>query len=145
MTGQPRWAGALGLLVALGLSVAGGCGENSDLGTVAGIVTLDGQPLANAMVEFVPVDGGEQRSSYDGTTDASGHYELYFTASKKGATPGAYTVRIWPPEPEDEPAASPAPKFPPQYGKRSELTATVEAGNNAIDFPLDSQGRILRQ
>ncbi|NLF70351.1 MAG: carboxypeptidase regulatory-like domain-containing protein [Candidatus Anammoximicrobium sp.] len=145
MTGQQRLAAALGVVVALVLSLSGGCGENSDLGTVAGIVTLDGQPLANATVEFVPADGGEERSSYDGTTDASGRYELYFSASKKGATPGAYTVRIWPPDSEDEPATAPVPKRPPRYSTRSELTATVEVGSNSIDFPLDSQGQILRR
>ena len=143
MAEQQRWVTALGTVAVLWLATLAGCGGNADLGTVAGVVTLDGQPLANATVEFVPADGGEERSSYDGTTDASGRYELYFSASQKGATPGAYTVRIWPPDSDDEPA--PAPKLPPQYSTRSELTATVEVGSNSIDFPLDSQGPTLRR
>ena len=142
MTEQQRWSIAF---VVLGLAMVAGCGGNADLGTVAGVVTLDGQPLANATVEFIPTDSGETRSSHDGTTDASGRYELYFSASTKGATPGAYTVRIWPPESDDEPATAPVPKLPPRYSTRSELTATVEAGDNSIDFPLNSQGQILRR
>jgi type II secretory pathway pseudopilin PulG len=99
----------------------------------------------NATVEFIPTDGGEERSSYDGTTDASGRYELYFSAFQKGASPGAYTVHIWPPKSDDEPAAPPPAKVPPQYNTRTELTAKVEVGSNSIDFPLDSQGPTWRR
>ena len=85
MAEQHRWGTAFVTFVVLGLVTVAGCGGNADLGTVAGVVTLDGQPLANATVEFIPTDDGETRSSYDGTTDASGRYELYFSAGKAGA------------------------------------------------------------
>jgi hypothetical protein len=145
MMKQPRLVAAWSVVAALLLGLAGGCGHSSTLGTVEGVVTVDGQPLANATVEFIPTDGGEARSSYDGTTDASGRYELYLSASQKGASPGAYTVHIWPPKSADEPAVPPPAKVPPQYNTRTELTAKVELGSNSIDFPLDFQGRTLRR
>ena len=136
MTERQRWGTAFGTVVVLGLAMVAGCHQNADLGTVAGIVTVDGQPLANATVEFIPAEGSETRSSYDGTTDESGRYQLHFSAGKAGAAPGAYTVHIWPPEPNDDSPARAAPQLLPQYSARSELTATVVAGSNSIDFPL---------
>lgn len=44
-----------------------GCGR-SDLGQVTGRVTLDGEPLAGAFVEFVPT-GGEGSSSSGRTNE----------------------------------------------------------------------------
>ena len=74
MAEQHRWGTAFVTFVVLELVTVAGCGGNADLGTVAGVVTLDGQPLANATVEFIPTDGGETRSSYDGSTDAFASY-----------------------------------------------------------------------
>lgn len=145
MAEQQRWSTALGTVVVLGLALVAGCGEKADLGTVAGVVTLDGQPLANATVEFIPADGDETRSSYDGTTDESGRYKLYFSAGKEGAALGFYTVHIWPPEPNDESPARLAGQLPPQYNARSELSATVVAGSNSIDFPLATPNATLRR
>ena len=64
-----------------------GCGGgNPDLGTVpvAGVVTLDNQPLAGARVYFM-------NSTYSGQaiTDSEGKYEL-----PQGAIPGSNTIYI---------------------------------------------------
>ena len=144
MAKQQRWGIALAAFVVLGLAMVAGCGGSADLGTVAGVVTLDGQPLANATVEFIPTDDGEMRSSYDGTTDASGRYELYFSAGKAGAAPGAYSVHIWPPEPNDESPPQPAPQLPPRYNARTELTATVDRGDNVVNFELASRSPVVQ-
>ena len=53
---------------------------------VSGIVTLDGQPLGNATVKFVPVDGGQPIS---GRTNAQGQYEL-----EMGVAPDNYGVTV---------------------------------------------------
>jgi hypothetical protein len=145
MAEQQRWVTALGTVAVLWLATLAGCGGNADLGIVAGVVTLDGQPLANATVEFIPTDGSETRTSYDGTTDESGRYKLYFSAGHEGAAPGAYTVHIWPPGPNDESPVRPAVQLPPQYNARSELSATVAAGKNSIDFPLATSSGTLRR
>jgi len=128
-------------LVALVLPLAAGCGGGGpDLGSVEGTVTLDGQPLANAIINFEPVEGGGPRSSYDGETDESGHYVLHATASQKGAEPGDYTVHITLPELEsDEPAAKTEVEIPAKYNTQSELKATVKDGKNTFDWPLTSK------
>ena len=127
------------LIVAVLLPLAIGCGESgADLGSVEGTVTLDGQPLVKAMVDFQPMDDAE-RSSYDGQTDEAGHYVLHATASQKGAEPGDYTVHITlPKRADDDPNAKTAPKLPAKYNTQSELKATVKVGKNTFDWPLTS-------
>ena len=60
-----------GLLVLLAVAavMTAGCGK-SDLGAVTGRVTMDGKPLPNAFVEFIPT-GGQGSVSY-GKTDDNG-------------------------------------------------------------------------
>jgi hypothetical protein len=76
------WAGAL-VLVA-------GCGRGPRLEPARGTVTLDGNPVAQAAVMFVPQDGGQIAS---GATDQNGRFEL-FTGNRPGAPVGAYVVCI---------------------------------------------------
>jgi hypothetical protein len=110
-----------------------GCGTSGPkLGTVVGTVTLDGQPLNEASVEFQPAEGS---ASY-GRTDATGHYELSFGGDNKGAVPGEHTVRITLPSAGDSGTA--APQLPTKYNTDSELTATVKEGANTLDFDLTS-------
>jgi len=131
-------------MVALALPLvplASGCGGGGpELGSVEGTVTLDGQPLANAIVNFEPADEAGNRSSYDGETDESGHYVLHATASQKGAELGDYTVHITLPElAADDPNAKTAPRIPAKYNTQSELKATVKDGKNTFDWPLTSK------
>ena len=77
------------------VAVAVGCGDGvedyPDMGTVTGTVTLDGKPLANAAVTFVP-QGATRLSS--ASTDSDGYYELVYSVSKNGAKTGEHKVRI---------------------------------------------------
>lgn len=127
-------------IVALALPLVTGCGESGPgLGSVEGTVTLDGQPLANVIVNFEPVEEGGQRSSYDGQTDAKGHYVLHATASQKGAEPGDYTVHITQRKlAKDDPNATTATKIPAKYNTRTELRATIKQGKNKFDWTLTS-------
>ena len=73
-----------------------GCGDGKiDTETVQGNVTLDGAPLADAMVNFSPVEKGVGTPSY-GKTDESGHYKLQTLLGRAdaGTTPGEYIVTI---------------------------------------------------
>ncbi len=51
---------------------------------VTGVVKLDGQPLADAKVTFLPKD--KENASFTGTTDATGKFELT-AANLRGASP----------------------------------------------------------
>ena len=104
-----------------------------DLATVTGTVTMDGEPLANASVEFISASG--QVAS--GTTDGSGKYELAYVGGNMGAEIGENTVRI------TTALDAPAPPdyvdpIPAKYNQSSELKVTVEAGDNTHDFALES-------
>lgn len=62
-----------------------------DLLSVDGTVTLDGKPLANAVITFENPDEGTFAYAL---TDASGGYELRFDSVMMGCTPGTKVVRI---------------------------------------------------
>jgi hypothetical protein len=99
---------------------------------VSGTVTLDGAPLAGALVVFTP--DGPGRSAL-ATTDTAGRYELAFLRDISGANVGTHTVRITTAT-EDRGGKE---ILPPRYHVKTELTATVEAGSNTLDFPLESK------
>lgn len=110
-----------------------------DVAPVSGTVLLDGQPLPYATVVFQPTEG---RSS-NGQTDAEGKYELRFNQDTMGAELGAHQVIITTFREFDHPSdpnqkASPE-LLPAKYHSKSELTATVESGDNEISFELKSK------
>ncbi|MCA9162473.1 MAG: carboxypeptidase regulatory-like domain-containing protein [Planctomycetales bacterium] len=140
------------------MNVLSGCGSAGadyskvDLIQVSGTVTLDGQPLPNAVVTFETPDG---QFSY-GMTDSSGHYELQFDSVKKGVTSGPKIVRISTARKilglnagegeeggeassesgESSPAATEL--VPEKYNKQSELKVEVSSGNAKHDFILST-------
>lgn len=67
-----------------------GRGDRPELGTVTGTVTLDGEPLPNVELSFVPAIG---RPSY-GETDEEGNYELNYIRNIQGAKIGKHKVLI---------------------------------------------------
>jgi hypothetical protein len=58
---------------------------------VSGTVTLDGQPLAAAVITFEDPSTGNFSFA---RTDASGQYTLQFDSEKDGVTPGRKVVRL---------------------------------------------------
>ncbi len=134
-----------------------GCG-GEDLGSVTGKVTMDGQPLPNAIVTFVPEGGGRTGI---GKTDANGEYTLVF-AGGEGATIGKNKVAVTtaPEAAEVSGMRSDSPeyaaqasggtmsdyskpavieKIPARYNKSTELTFDVTSGSNVYDIELKSQ------
>ena len=112
-----------------------GCGDSGpERGEVTGTVTLDGQPLVGATVEFQPQEGSP---SY-GETDTEGRYRLGYTPEKPGAVVGEHTVRIstyrvkGPPGAQEEVPE----RVPPEYNTESTVTREVKPGENVFDFPI---------
>jgi len=141
---KTRFAGLCSILVALSLFVTG-CGDSAGkLAPVEGTVTLDGEPLAGAKVEFDPDSGTvaygktEGSTSY-GKTDANGHYELKYTHNKDGALVGKHVVRISTRDmtiDADGNEVLVPERLPPQYNLNSKLTGEVKPGSNTINFDL---------
>jgi hypothetical protein len=89
----------LGLLVVGWAVFVAGCGDKlPPLTSVAGKVTVDGQPLTGGQVGLSP----DKESSPDtpalmcvGTIDSSGNYKIY-TSGKAGVPLGKYKVAVTP-------------------------------------------------
>ena len=111
---------------------------------VQGTVTLDGEPLANASVVFIPENGRPAGA----TTDSQGHYVLTFTEGREGATLGKHKVQIRTArDPSETPSGEPIPAVPEtipmKYNAQTELEFTVEAGKpNIANFDLSSEGEL---
>lgn len=110
-----------------------------EIAPVTGTVLLDGKPLPYATVVFQPDEG---RSS-NGQTDAEGHYELLFNKDSMGAELGSHKVYITTYrefDNPDNPNQKATPELlPSKYNSKTELTATVEPGDNEISFDLKSK------
>lgn len=122
------------LLVATAVILAAGCSRSDrpSLGTVTGTVTLDGAPLANALVLFTPEGPG--RTSL-GSTGPDGTYTLAFLRDIMGANLGRHHVRITTATGEN----GRRELLPAKYHAKSTLTADVAPGSNTIDFPLTAK------
>ncbi len=133
MTPGPRSRARAAVAVVLA-TLLGGCGRSDlpPLGGVSGTVTLDGTPLAGAQVVFIP--DGPGRSAL-ATTDSAGRYELAYLRDIPGADVGTHSVRITTAT-EDRGGKE---ILPDRYHVKTELKATVEAGVNTLDFPLESK------
>jgi hypothetical protein len=115
--------------------VFSGCGDSTAPARVTGTLTLDGTPVANATLAFIPVSG--ERRSY-GETDSQGRYELWFTGQLAGAVVGEHRIEIRTgsadtPSGEDVSAAE---TIPAKYNVESELTRTLKSGKQTLNFEL---------
>ncbi len=146
----------ISILLCTGILVAlTGCGKRGPkLVDVSGTVTLDGQPLSNVIVTFVPIGGGLSSS---GVTDEAGHFRLSCSLGR-GALLGQHRVYVQSqaaspgdviiPD-EDAPDYRPDPyaslrappfveKIPSRYNTNTELVQEVQPGLN-VNLDLTSR------
>ncbi|WP_406698259.1 carboxypeptidase-like regulatory domain-containing protein [Singulisphaera sp. Ch08] len=88
-----RWAAPLALLGMIG------CNSDPDsaikLVPVKGTVTLDGKPMANAMISFIPEVANNPSTAGGDTTGPDGNYLAQYR-NRTGLAPGKYKVTIVP-------------------------------------------------
>ncbi|QDV74799.1 carboxypeptidase-like regulatory domain-containing protein [Botrimarina mediterranea] len=150
MTSKP----GLGLaFVALLLSsvLLPGCGSGDfRMADVSGVVTLDGEPLSNARVQFQPQRSGESivvgPTSF-GTTDSTGRYSLSTRKHGKGAVVGTHRVsvstfdqRLVDPQNSDRVETLEEERVPARYRAPTELVFDVpRSGSAEANFDLQSK------
>jgi len=140
-------------LVALSmLAVLPACSKAIKTEGVTGVITYNGEPLANATVKFIPTDATGSQSY--GKTNEKGEYKLQtlLGAADAGTTPGEYKVTVdcittvetgnmieENGEEKEETVAESL--IPTKYNnaETSGLTATVAPGDNTINFDLSDE------
>jgi len=125
------------LLAMASVSVAG-CGQKGPLLVpVRGLVMLDGEPLASAIVAFEQAGGLNMAT---GVTKDDGRFELAIHKMGKGATPGPHRVRISRSE-SDAPGKTRwiSPKEYASF-ETSGLSVDVTPTQHTFTFELSSQG-----
>ncbi len=127
-------------LMILGTVLLVGCGTSGpQLGTVDGTVTLNGEPLKEAVVSFRPVAGGR---TAEGITNDKGEFVIEFAAGSQGALLGDHEVRVTTFRERviadngrvEDPGV--LEKVPSKYNDESELIRTVEPGANHFELEL---------
>ncbi len=129
-------------LVAAALLAAGGCGPRGNHAAIGGQVTLDGQPLAQGSILFVPIEGTSGTAT--GGDIREGKYHI---ASAKGPAVGWNRVEITAVRPSGKQA--PDPMGPPgrtremyvsavaaRFNTDSTLKFEVQAGDNTANFDV---------
>ncbi len=125
------------LLMAVSLCSFGcGGGDLPELGTVKGKVTMDGKPLAGAMVQFHPLAEGRPGSA---VTDKDGNYVLMYDGGVKGTKVGTNKVEINTFWPDGEPGEGQSETILPKYNSASTLKEEIKKGSNTFDFALQSK------
>jgi hypothetical protein len=135
---------ARNLCLAAAMLTVIGCGGGAKIAPVAGVITLGGKPLANAVVTFQPMATAGTAvagAGSSGVTDASGSYALKMSDSDQaGAVVGLHRVEInLKAESDDrDPKLRPPPKvLPAKYNRNSELQFEVKpGGTTAANFDL---------
>ena len=136
-----RFAAAAILLFGAGCSSGG-----PEIAHVSGRITMDGKPLANASVVFIPEDGRPAGAR----TDAEGNYVLNFAEGRRGAIPGKNAVRITTQRETEKDengktvVAGSRETIPMEYNAASTLSFDVQPKKkNVANFDLKSGGKVL--
>lgn len=89
---------------------------------------MDGEPLVNVIVSFMP----EKGRAASGTTDKDGRYQLQYTYQVYGCKVGPNNVGFYAPT-----SGAPSHPIPSKY-EQSEFHVEVKPGKNTFDFDLKS-------
>jgi hypothetical protein len=150
-------------VVALGSAAAVGCGGR-EFAEVEGRVTLDGRPLPDVEIVFMPDPArGNQGNNASAFTDADGRYRLHAPRDNRAGTVlGPHRVVVHdltmvvspsgpgmaPPGAAAAPALPQAPgskprRFPTKYGDAAETPfkdVEIKPGKQTLDFDLKAKG-----
>jgi hypothetical protein len=132
---EPRSAALVGLVLLAGCRPSGS--------SVSGKVTLDGAPLPEATISFVPLGDATQTAGWAAVQDGQ-----YAIAADSDLTAGKFRVEIRAlkstgakTNANDPTLIEAQEAIPSRYNAQSELTVEIKAGENVADFSLTSKAR----
>ncbi len=125
------------------LVLMAGCSSQSsrpETFLISGVVTLNGEPLPDASIVFLPENG---RSSA-GRTSESGEYTLYYSEGVKGAVPGRHRVQISatevvPGKLDSEGGEIRKEILPAEYHSKTTLAYDVSSNRDDVNFDLKTK------
>ena len=134
-----QWACCVSLVFYVAVT---GCKDKGPaVGTVTGTIKLEGEPVENAHVTFMPrFPGGTEVAS---KTDANGFYEMQYSLEKKGVLLGKHQVQISTraslknPDGSNREIKERMPRH--YYGPDSILEFDVKEGENVANFDLSKK------
>jgi hypothetical protein len=119
--------------------MSAGCTSKPAKGSVEGVVTLDGKPLEEGLIRFVPTDGATPSADatiFHGKFSATvppGEKKVTISASKVVGNRKAYDT-------PDSPTVDIVEELlPRRYNADSNLSLTVTSGVQSAEFKLTSQ------
>jgi hypothetical protein len=123
-----------------------GC-SSSNRAEVSGTVLLDGQPIEEGSIQFIPTEGTTGPSTGGVITKGK-----YYIASRDGAIVGKNRVELRSFKMSDkkiqDPTAPPGTltamrvqAFPPEYNEQSKVVKEIRPGSNTIDFDVVTKGK----
>ena len=127
----------------------GDTGTTQKLVAVSGTLKIDGAPISNAIVNFIP-EGTTSGDSFYGTTDDAGEFLLSSRTGQEGCGVGLYKVifskmamKDGSPSPEGSDAitSGATEQIPPKFNnpEMSQVMADVPEGGKVLDFDLKSE------
>jgi hypothetical protein len=128
------------LIAVIGFLALSGCGGGSGA-AISGSVSLDGAPLDEATITFVPEDGGQRQAAW--APVVGGKYAI---DSSSGLGSGKFRVEIRAVRSSGDKANPNEPTLmtakdivPAKYNDKSELTVEIKPGKNSADFAVTSK------
>jgi len=118
------------------LAAIAGCG--SRVGTVSGSVTIDGQPVDQGVISYVPAEASGTPAT---AQIVGGKYQVSTEVGKKFVQISAPVVvgRRKEYEGPDAPLVEiTEERLPPKYNSQTELTFEVQPGANTKDWKLET-------
>lgn len=126
------------------LAASIGCSDpGPKLGTVTGTITLEGEPVEDAFVYFMPLFEGGKEAICKKKTDANGNYEMQYSLEREGVLVGKHQVQVttkdWEKQ-EDGSNKVIKERIPGWYfGPDSILEFDVQEGENVANFDLSKK------
>jgi hypothetical protein len=112
-----------------------GCAAGDGAAEVAGDVTLDGQPLTDGVIHFLPVDGKSRTAS---TFVRDGRFQTRVPLGQQRVEISCVKAQSLRPGQAAD-SATGAEIVPAKYNTKSELSVEVSRGRNKVKFELQSK------